>query len=270
VKAAPLKLHAPITQKGTLGYLLWLRQNMPGTYLTVAAKVPAVAAFEAAVRAPPSALQGLYAAPPFWQRQSQAMGDYGDYFSAVASDASSDASDLDLSSALDSSSPVTVDFTDALTNDPLDASVLNPDEAPDVSTPDVSIVDQTPALPPIAPAAPAAAAAASSSSMTSSLPAIAQIVAATAPIVAAVINSNTASVNAATVAKTAAAAQVQLAAAAAGQAPLQSGVVAGANGSYIAAVTPFGQDSVLSSTIGGVPLWLLALGGVGAALLLAN
>jgi len=271
-----INVHTPITQKGAMGYLLWLRQNMPTAYVAAAQRVPAVRDFESALQSG-SALgccADIYSSSPFYTRQSQALGDYSDYVSDASdvSDDVSDVADTFDATALDDSSPITVDYTDQLMN--TDTSVVSPD-APDVTAPsDASIVAPPPTLPPIAPAAisagSAASSVASSPSIASSLPAIASIVAAVAPVVTAAINNNTASINASTVAKTTQAAQLQYAAAVAGASPLASGVVSTANGNYIAAVAPLGQNSLLSSSIGGIPLWILALGGVGAALLLAT
>jgi hypothetical protein len=258
--ASKISIHAPIPQTGVYGYLLWLRQNMPTAYAIASTKVPALAAFETALKAEGGAL-GC----------GCGLGDDGDF---DISDIADDASDLDTSSFTDAftgtadTGPITTDLS-INDNSILDAGQVTTNLNP--ATLDMSTVDpgDVPSLPPIA-AAPAAASStgsiAGSSSMASSLPAIAAIVGAVAGVTVAALNHSTASINASTVAKTQGAAQLQLAQALAGGSPLASGVVMGPNGSYIAAVTP----SLLSSSIGGVPLWVLMLGAVGAVMLAMN
>jgi hypothetical protein len=280
MKAAPITLHPTIPQTGVYGYLLWLRSAMPSAYTAVAQKVPAVASFEQELRNE-SGLAGcgcnlgdIYRARFSDRADRISVAGFGDY--SAPSDLISDSSAVDTLDTIDvtatSEAGGAIDVSD-LTSGAADLSVLSPDfMAASASPPiDTSIVDPpAPTLPPIeAPAATSAAGAvASSATMASSLPAIAAIVSAVAPVAVASLNLATAQTNASTVAKTQQAAQLQLQQALSGAAPYPSGVVQGANGAYIAAVAPASQNSLLSSTLGGIPVWILALGGVGAALLM--
>lgn len=272
--AAPIKLHPAIPQTGAYGYLLWLRSALPSAYVAVTQKVPAVASFESALRNESGlgccGLGDIYRARYSDRADRIAVAGFGDY-SAPADLIDTSAGDtlpeIDVTATAESGGAI--DVSD-LTSGAADISVLNPDFMSASPPIDSSVVDPpAPTLPPIA--APAATSTAgtiaSSSSMASALPAIAAIVSAVAPVAVAAINNNTAQVNASTVAKTQAAAQLQLQQALAGSSPYASGIVQGTNGAYVAAVSPLSQNSILSSTLGGIPIWILALGGVGAALL---
>ena len=258
VTANKIIVHRAIRQSGPLGYLLWLRQAMPIAYVTAARRVPALGAFELGLR------------------QASGIGccGLGQDFSDVTDLADETSSISDVSSFADSYSgsadtgPITVDYGSTIDASVVDQLPVTTNFSPEL---DASVVDpgNVPDLPPIqAPAAASpAASAASSSSMASSLPAIAKIVGAVAGVTVAALNHSTAAINASTVAKTQGAAALQLQQALQGNSPYLTGTVQGADGNYIAAVTP----SVLSSTIGGIPLWaLLAAGGAGAILLLTN
>jgi hypothetical protein len=252
--ANKIAIHAPITQAGAYGYLLWLRQNAPAAYLSALKRVPTLRTFETTLRA---------------ESPSQ-LGDDFDVSDVL------DTSDVsDLADSIDAS-PITVDLTDSLSTIDSDASILTPDNPALEAPPDVSVVaPSVPTLPPITPppADSATAAVAASPSMSSSLGTIAAIAIAAAPVVAAVINHSTATINASTLAKTQGAIAAQYQVALVGQQPLTTGTVQGPAGNYIAAVQPaasVGQSSLLTATIGGIPLWIVALGGLGAALLLTG
>jgi hypothetical protein len=251
--AAPIQLHPTIPQRGPLGYLLWLRTALPAAYVVALHKVPAVAAFENALHTPLGCC---------------GIGQVDDDTDLMDTDVSDDTlPEIDVTAYSEAPSTVLDDTAD--TFDTSDSSVLSPDYLSSTPPIDTSVVaPATPTLPSIAAAPSAAATVAASSSMSSALPAIAQIVAAVAPVAVASLNLATAQTNASTVAKTQGAAQLQLQQALSGQAPYQTGIVQGANGAYIAAINPVSPNSLLSSTLGGIPIWLLALGGVGAALLM--
>jgi hypothetical protein len=249
---------------------------MPSAYLAASQKVPALASFEQALRNESGlgccGLGDIYRARFADRIDRLSVAGFGDY-SAPADLLPSDAVDttlpeIDVTSTSEAGGAI--DVSD-LTSGAADLSVLNPDYLSASPPIDASIVDPpTPSLPPItAPAATSSAGTiAASPSMSSALPAIAAIVSAVAPVAVAAINNNTAQVNAATVAKTQGAAQLQLQQALAGAAPYATGIVQGSNGAYVAAVAPLSQNSLLSSTLFGVPIWILALGGIGTALVL--
>jgi hypothetical protein len=266
-----IEIHPKVNQTGTYGYLLWLRSAMPSAYVAVANRVPQVLAFEKSLR------------------QESGLGCCGlgqdDSIDLSDFDAPSiDTSDIDTSafdsSAFDSgtdtaSSAISVDYTSQLS----DASIVSLDQPTPPEIDDTSIVAPAPELPPGEPPPAASTTGSLASAASAALPAIAAIVKAVAPVVTAAINNSTASINQATVAKTVQAGQIQLAQALAGAAPLTSGVVMGPNGSYVAAVAPAagslaavasGLATDLSSTVAGVPVWLLALGGIAAAYLLSG
>lgn len=65
---------------------VWIERHEPVLFSQLVAKTQKL-----------KALGDLYRAPPFYRREGQALGDYGDYFSDVASAISYTASDIDLS-----------------------------------------------------------------------------------------------------------------------------------------------------------------------------
>jgi hypothetical protein len=89
--ASKVQVNAPITQTGTLGYLLWLRRDLPAAYSVVAKQFPEVANFESAL-----------------QRQSSGLGDNGDDSIDVSA---IDTSGFDVSSPLDFSAASPIVFT---------------------------------------------------------------------------------------------------------------------------------------------------------------
>jgi hypothetical protein len=264
-----IAVHPKVNQTGTYGYLLWLRSAMPSAYVAVANRVPIVAQFERSLRQE-SGLAGCGCG-----LGDDDTVDLSDFASTPIDTGSLDLSAFD-SSAFDSgmdsaSGAVTVDYTSQLN----DSSIVSLDAPTLVQPEDVSIVAPAPTLPEVEPPPAASTTGSLASAASAALPAIASIVKAVAPVVAAAINNNTASINQATVAKTVQAGQVQLAQALAGASPLTSGVVAGPNGSYIAAVAPAssvadGLQAELSSTIAGIPLWAIALGGLAAVWVLTG
>jgi hypothetical protein len=225
-----------IAQRGTYGYLLWLRRDLPQAYRQAALQIPAVANFEASLR-------------------STGLGD----------------DDIDLSDLLDvadSSSVADVTSSPFDTSDALDLSAYADDTVLDssiasavnqpVSIDQSTILDSagTPTLPPIAPAPPDIVPSAPSTA--------AQAV--NVGQVASVVAASTAG---APKASNAAAAQVVQAVA--GVAPLLTGVVSTANGAYLApiAAQPGSLSSVLSSSVAGIPIWIIGLGAVGLLALLS-
>jgi hypothetical protein len=224
--------NAAIPQRGTYGYLLWLRRDMPNAYAAAARAIPALAQFEASL--PKS--RGL-----------------GDDFSFDVPDVS-----FDVTPSLPPA--------DSFTLDPSTVDLVNVG-APDFISSSLIPVD-VPAMPAIdAPSdvAPSVASSAASA-VTSALPAIAKIVVAALPVAAAVINRGTSTQNAQTIAKANQTAQLQYAAAIAGGAPLQTGLVSTPTGlQYLAPIAPLGGSlsSALSASVMGIPIWIVGLGVVG-------
>jgi len=239
MSAAKVVASPKISQKGTYGYLLWLRSSMPHAYVKAVQSIPQVAAFEASLP----------------RAQSPGLGDDFDVDTSAF-----DMSVPDVSVATDVSSDFSLSASSVdLVNDPVsfDSSSFAAPSLPEVAPP-----------PDIIPSASSTAASIASSV----LPAIAKIVTAAAPVAVAAINNSTAKVNQVTAAKVNQTAAIQYAAAVQGLAPLQTGVITPAAGSaYIAplAALPGSLSAGLSSTVAGIPVWILALGGLGLLALVA-
>lgn len=237
ISANKVKANPPITQRGTYGYLLWLRRDLPKAYAIAALNMPSVAAFEASLRAP----SGL-------------------------GDDEIDLSDLvDVASSADVSSVPAFDISGADqltgafdTGTILDSSIASAVNAP-VSIDTSTILDQTdsPTLPPIA-APPADIAPSLPSSAAAVVPAaqLAQIVAGATQGAPKASGTNAA----------------QLLVAAGNLAPLITGVVTTpAGSSYLAPLQPApgSLSAMLSSSVAGIPVWILGLGAVGLIAVLA-
>ena len=226
----------PITQTGALGYLLWLRRDLPPVYSAVKAQFPAVANFETALL-----------------RQNAGLGqdDLTDSFSDTLPE-------IDLSATMDT--PITSDFAPTFDTPTFTASNMS------LPAPD---------LPPVASSIDAggAAGAAASNVSTSTLSSIGSAVAAILPVAikaasavgVAVINSQTAS-------KAQQTAQLQLAAAMAGKSPYQTGIITTGTGSqYLAPIIGANAAAALTSSVIGLPLWVWLAGGAGLfAIVLAS
>jgi hypothetical protein len=153
--ASKVQVNAPIPQTGTLGYLLWLRRDLPAAYSVVAKQFPQVAAFEGAL-----------------QRQSAGLGDNGDDLTTIDT-SSFDFSSPDVAIVVDNP----IDFTlPAIVPEPI---TITPPDVPAVNMP----ADST-----------GAAASAASMVSSSTLAQIGQAVVAVTPglvnVANAVINSN--------------------------------------------------------------------------------
>jgi len=236
--ANKVKANPAIPQRGTYGYLLWLRRDLPGAYAKAALAMPTVAAFEASLR-------------------SSGLGDDEIDLSDLmdVADASSSVADV--------SSPFDISGADQLTGafdtgTILDSSIASSVNAP-VSIDTSTILDQTdsPTLPPIAPP-PSDIAPSVPSSAAAAVP-VAQL--------AAVVGGAIAGAPKATKANTA-----QIIVAGANLAPLVTGVVTTAAGSsYLAPIQPAAGSlsSVLSSTVFGIPAWILGVGAIGVIALIS-
>jgi len=244
VTANPVIGHA-----GALGYLLWLRRDLPAAYVAAARAFPQVAAFEAAI-----------------SRSAAGLGDDGDISIDVSSAISSP---IDAGSAFDSSaslSPVSVDYSSQLAQSTV---------APSVSLPPIAVT-------PDANSTAADIASSTSSSLASIGSFVAKVlptvITAGAAVATAVIKNQTAS-------KAQATAALQLKAAQAGLSPYQTGYVATANGgAYLAPIQSVGAQSPyaatsqpvayssgsgLSAPLMGIPLYIWLAGGLGLVALLA-
>jgi hypothetical protein len=107
--ASKVQASAPIRQTGALGYLLWLRRDLPAVYKTVAGQFPELAQFEGAL-----------------QRQSAGLGDDAPDLTAI------DTSGFDFSSPSDFSAVTMADFTIPEITPPV---ITVPTELPTVNFP---------------------------------------------------------------------------------------------------------------------------------------
>lgn len=256
---AAIKVNAPIGEKGAAGYLLWLRRDMPRAYVQAVKTIPAVAQFEHFMRAASTPKNLGCCGMGDDVTGGISFTDMSFDPAAASANFSSAASAFDTSALSSMLDPITV------TGQYMDSSgsstgLLNP------AISDASIIDPSvPQLPPIASdtggfwnsvgnAASAGLSVAGSvaksigSGIVSSLPAVAAIVKAAAPI---------------------AVAAIQTKAALQGAAPYQTGYfVNPATGQpYLSAVsTPYNTLSVA----GNIPLWAIAAAGVGVLLLVMN
>lgn len=257
---AAIKVNAPITENGAAGYLLWLRRDMPRVYVQAVKQIPAVANFERFMRAA-STPKNLGCC---------GLGDdvtgginFSDMsFDPVAASAnfSSAASAFDTSALSSFWDPITVSGQYMDSSGAISSGMVSP------AISDASIVDPSvPQLPPVASntggfwnavgsAASAGLSAAGSvaksigTGVVQSLPAVAALVKAAAPI---------------------AVAAIQTSAALKGATPAQTGYfINPATGQpYLSAVqTPYNTLSVA----GNIPLWAIAAAGVGVLLLVMN
>jgi hypothetical protein len=240
-----IKINAPINHGGAIGYLLWLRRDMPRVYLQVMQQVPAVAKFEGLLRKPTLGCCGLGDDAPTFDMSFDA--------GAASSDFSAAASVYDTSSG-----GAAIPVLDELTvTAPADSTGAVIDPSLTIPASDVSVVSPTiPQLPPIAtPPAPntgfwsgvGSVAAAVGNGVVQALPAVAQIVRAAAPVAIAAIQTN---------------------AALKGAYPYQTGYFTNPTTGqhYLSAIaTP--RSTAIS---GNFPTWAIAAAGVGALLLLTK
>jgi hypothetical protein len=219
--AAKVQANKPITQTGALGYLLWLRRDVPAAYSAVAKQFPEVANFESAL-----------------QRQSAGLGDDGD------TDLSIDTSSFDFSS-------------------PSDFSAVSIPVIPDVSIPDITppaITVTPPDVPTVNMPTDTGGAASNAASLISAgtLANIGQAVVSVTPGLVNVANAVMAS-NATQ--KVIATSNAQVAAALAGKSPLQTGIISGPLGTYLAPISSLTGD--LSQDFLDLPLWVYLVAAVG-------
>lgn len=237
-----VKVNAPIEHPGPVGYLLWLRRDLPRTYLKVMKSVPAVAAFETGLRkAQALGCCGLGDDVPLMDMSFDASAASANFSSAASA---FDTSAFTSGSMLD---PITVSGT-YVDNSGSSSGIMNS------AIPDASIMNPSvPQLPAIQTSAPAtqswlssigSVASSIGNGLLQSLPAVAGIVRAAAPVAIAAIQTN---------------------AALKGAYPYNTGYFTNpATGQrYLSAVsTPYG-----TSFSGNVSTWMIA-GGAGLVLLL--
>jgi|SRR5271165_717324 len=238
-----------ITHTGALGYLLWLRRDLPAAYVATLRAFPQVAAFESAL-----------------QRQAGGLGQDDGSLSIDVSSAISAPVDT---SAFDSGvavTPVSVDYSSQLAQSTVAPAASLP---PLTSIPDAN-----------------STAADAASSIGSNLAAIGSYVAKILPtVITAGAAVATAVIKNQTATKAQATAALQVKAARAGLAPYQTGYIATSAGgaylapiqqagvpvSYSATAQPYAYSSAggLSAPVMGVPLYIWLAGGLGLLALLA-
>lgn len=233
--------HPKITQSGTGGYLLWLRSALPVAYAAAVKAVPQVAQFELAL---PKAKAGL--------------GDDFDFDFSADLDAPVTASSFDVGDVASDAGDVDM------------SSLTSGIDSMDVGPLATSLFPPTANIP--AATLPAAAASAASAA-SSVLPTIGAVVLASLPVAAAVLNRSTAQTTAQTVAQANQTAQLQYAAAVRGATPYQTGTVTNplTGQTYIAPLNSLGGSlsAGLTQSVAGIPVWILALGGLGLVALVA-
>jgi hypothetical protein len=247
---AAIKVNAPISQTGTVGLLLWMRRDLPRAYLTAVKSVPAVAAFETALR---KSTPGLGCCRQLGDDSIDfSVPDTSAFDTSVLSDPTFSDPVLVSASGIPDSSDIANLTAGAGT---IDTSALDTSIVANAAQLDTSLVMPTiPQLPAVAPSAPAtgsflssvgSTASAIGSGIVAALPSIAKIAQAAAPV---------------------AITAMQISAAKQGISPLQTGYFNNpAGGQYLAGVSSPYPTLGFSASL---PWWVFGLGGVGLLFLL--